>query len=861
MSMVRELEGTKRPRPARIAFLVEDGAHAHLVLDGIFADSYRRWGGRFSLIVPCTDGKITDSYWAWLEAYDPDIVYSYVEFSDLRILEIHERISPALYTEHKLGTSPRLTLQGFKPTYGFDILSSLSTIFRLARHRASREVASATIIDAWHTETPSRFLTDNFGTYQSSFGTSLYPPDARNAASLVTIVSPEKQADRRFAVPQDLNIIPAEEDALRAFAERRASSLSIVSALFAPKLEVRSGGLGGSFNLVVGNSYADRILFWNARHFIPAWLDNDISCLRVEMTQLQDDNFLELLKELLNRRNFVNDGSGGQPQLTLRSLSHTSEDLEVARQRLSSVRLWSGAGVAPLTNLDDIVPRANELSNATESNQFAAGSLSRSDRARFGWVPPVAKISPLVPDHLSDAPPRQSFTIGSWCTDFVFECDAAPPRMASQNVWEIPKRWRMADAFKVTRAGSSTERMPSQRRSRGGLLSVFENTDYLVNSIAVPTPYEAIQHALALDGRWAAEDRKRGIIVPANKVLWTDPSNEARYFDGVIGMAGSVRRASQFLLHPFLRGVFAKLGGSPGISTNRVTPTVNSLAKQARTRRTFELSDERDKQALATLIVKAAGSLKTSRDHIRYADLKAEWAEHRRLFWEAQQHQPESNADVDWDAHEQQSLDECLIELRRCEILFQGHRWTCHHCHHKNWVDLAALRPELSCAVCRAKQYAPIDIDWLFRANTFLIESLRDHSVLSLLWLLEVLRNRARRSLIYVPPTWFGYESEKRSPDAEADLLLLIDGRAVISEVKSSWAGLRRSDITDFVALAKRLRPDIAILAVMEAGTGPAAEIASARAELADDGVAFELITAHGTGDDEPYLTFDEVEE
>jgi len=31
-------------------------------------------GGRFSLIVPCLNGRIAPSYWPWLEAYDPDIV-------------------------------------------------------------------------------------------------------------------------------------------------------------------------------------------------------------------------------------------------------------------------------------------------------------------------------------------------------------------------------------------------------------------------------------------------------------------------------------------------------------------------------------------------------------------------------------------------------------------------------------------------------------------------------------------------------------------------------------------------------------------------------------------------------------------
>ena len=163
------------------------------------------------------------------------------------------------------------------------------------------------------------------------------------------------------------------------------------------------------------------------------------------------------------------------------------------------------------------------------------------------------------------------------------------------------------------------------------------------------------------------------------------------------------------------------------------------------------------------------------------------------------------------------SLDACLIEMRRRQILFQGHRWTCRKCHHRNWVDLAALSSELSCEVCKQSPQAPVDIRWLFRPNEFLIESLRDRSVLSLIWVLSAFCERARRSLIFVEPMWLGFSDGSSEPDAEADLLVVLDGQAILCEVKFSWHSLRSA--TDFVALARRLRPDTALLAVH--GGGP----------------------------------------
>jgi hypothetical protein len=257
--------------------------------------------------------------------------------------------------------------------------------------------------------------------------------------------------------------------------------------------------------------------------------------------------------------------------------------------------------------------------------------------------------------------------------------------------------------------------------------------------------------------------------------------------------------------------------------------------------------------------VKAARTLKSPMNFVSYDDLKAAWKAHRAAYWAMHPLQGEADPNVDWNKHEEESLDAGLVELRRRQMIFQGHQWTCRKCHHRNWVDLAALSSELSCEVCKQRAQAPVDIRWLFRPNEFLIESLRDHSVLSLVWLMSALSERSRRSFIFVEPMWFGFTDESASPDAEADLLVILDGQAMLCEVKSSWHGLRLADIADFVTLASRLRPDTALLAVMEAGPGPVADLAGARAQLAAEGIEFTLLTldAHMPADS-PYLVFDD---
>jgi hypothetical protein len=364
-----------------------------------------------------------------------------------------------------------------------------------------------------------------------------------------------------------------------------------------------------------------------------------------------------------------------------------------------------------------------------------------------------------------------------------------------------------------------------------------------VESITVPSDAAAVRYALAVEGRWAKQAADHGEVLPENKVVWARPSNEAGYLAGVLGMAGGFSRAREALLHPFLQEKFAELGGAPNVPADKVSPTVARLKRTAKARLnpTFDLRDELDTTALAELIVRAARDLKNPLKFISYEDLKADWKTYREAYW-MRHTKPSSGADAAWDRHEEDSLDNALIEMRRRQMVFQGHRWVCRTCHHRNWVDFAALSSHLTCEVCKRIEQVPVNINWLFRANEFLIESLRDHSVLSLIWVLGALSDRARRSFVFVEPTCFGFTQDETNPSAEIDLMAIVDGTTLLCEVKSSWR-FRPAEITDFVALAVRLRPDVALLAVMDQDAGPAALLDAARASLEPHGIKFEVLT------------------
>jgi hypothetical protein len=783
--MADELSGWTRSRPARIAFLIEEDDHSASALDGIFADCYGRWGGRFSLIVPCEDRKISSGYWPWLERFGPDIVYSYVPLGDDDVLEVHERLAPSAYTLHKITQEPRLDVYGFKPSYDVVLLSSLSLVFKLARFApAARDGAPVKIIDCWFTENPSRLLTDNFGTYTYSVGGSIFPADASVAASVISVVSPDNQRDRRLGVPRDLRTLPDETAAYEQYAERRATALSVMSAQFSPRLQFHDSHWHRSFNLVLGETFNDRILFWNARLLAPAWLDNDLGALRVTMEALKDKRFLDVVANLLRHRNHF--GTGGQANVTIRSTSASAEMLEEAAELLRSTKPWGGISIELLSGLESIVPNKENLSYATEHSHADAPFYRMPEWTHFNWTAPIARPPTKLPEHLADAPSQQTFAQGFWCVDFSLEFDTEDIRYGD-NVWTLPARWRIARAFEHKHVGTDgpTGWSPPGWRGQSGYYSTYVSEIRPIATVEPPTPFDAIQWALAIDG--TRPPRLSGTY-PPNKVGRLAPSNEARYLTGILGMIGGLGGASGLLLHPFLVDLFASFGGTTNLPPEKVIPTANRLKKRARFEPRFDLRDEAEREVLAALIVKASGTLRKPMDYISYDDLSKRWELYRKAYWLANPQPDVPDDPVEWDAHEQRSLDACLIELRQRQMLFQGHQWTCRHCHHKNWLDLSELAAELSCRICKKAEAAPINIRWLFRPNQFVIESLRDHSALSLVWTLVTLQARCRGSFFFVEPTWFYFDQDGDRPDAEADLLVILDGKAAVCEVKASWA-------------------------------------------------------------------------
>lgn len=136
-----------RPRPIRVAYLIEEADDWPTVFDAISAEAFARWGGRSTFIVPCENGAIRLAYIPWPKAYDADIIYSYVDLSDTAVEQIHEQFGPAFLIRHDFHHRSDRDQFAYRPDLPIQPLSVLSVMAVMTRGN----MISAPRLSRWST--------------------------------------------------------------------------------------------------------------------------------------------------------------------------------------------------------------------------------------------------------------------------------------------------------------------------------------------------------------------------------------------------------------------------------------------------------------------------------------------------------------------------------------------------------------------------------------------------------------------------------------------------------------------------------------------------------------------------------------
>ncbi|WP_145984404.1 hypothetical protein [Bradyrhizobium nitroreducens] len=837
-----------RPRPIRIAYLVEETEHWRAMLQEVFNDAFGRWGGRFNLIVPCSDGVIHPDYTRWLSAYDPDIIYSFVDLDDAYLARLHETFYPSFLVKHRFLRKERET-HDFEPRMPVSCLHSLSVTPLISRGGPLAPSQPIPLIDCYASFKPSLFLQETFGLYNRCVGMWPIPHDLTPYVTPNTIVPPEVQSDARM-LPKIVDATVSSEMEMldRIQKQRNLVGMAQLSAALTPRLQIRTRR-ANQVNLVVGDSFVDRIVYWNARSLLDPHLDSSLVTLKIEQSDVDDPHRFQAIQAIIRNRVVSRSGSSNSA-IAIRSASIAADQLETILEKFRSADKWNTYIAEPIESVASCVP--SEPAIVKEASYTEPGaSFQSSDWHEVSLGVSEFRPPKIPPRHIRDVPHVPPSVSGAWAFDI--DIDRSTDYSRFQNVqhrWRLPRRLRLASAF-VQGYGLGGPTGPSciPRVTRGGLLSLFATKEGEAPELTLPSDERAFGYALCAQRNWLPFDYGRG---PSTDRLVYEmrPSDKGHYLKALLRLGGGIHSSREIFLHQFWRSEFESLGASPRNGEDKIPTIIQTLKKRLKE---GKISTEAHWERIGRVVAHEARQIRLAPRHLQFDELADRFEAFRNNFWSA--NEPTTPRE-EWDRDEKDSLAASVRYLCSRDILHQGYEWLCRHCKYSNWLGIDALHRTMTCEVCASEAPAPVADAWCFKLNSFVLEGLRDHGLLANLWCLDKLSEKANTSFYFLEPheLFLSAESANRhKSDAEFDLIAVVDGLVHLCEAKTSNNDI---DLEKFARTARHLRPDVATLAIMEASSPAIArKDQELQRLLADDGITVETITLRGDDiRDDPHL-------
>lgn len=415
------------------------------------------------------------------------------------------------------------------------------------------------------------------------------------------------------------------QDIMRSAAEAKACPIDYVAMSFL----VAAGGLIGcsrQVNLVVGDSFDDYLLFWNARHLLPRWLDNlGLQTLIVSPEKIENAEFIEILSLLLRNKNKVTNGSGSQPNITIRSTSLDLKTLDAFNNTLCSKNRFTYLSVEILGCVSSIIPSTQELEEAhyIYSDGFGAHNKGwvESTTLTHSFIPP--KAYPLhIADYQSIPPELRN---GCWALDVDME--RSENYSQYDNVvhhWVLPRRLRAASLFSRGEGDGRILKLP--RVSKDGLLIVYTAHNESPPEINLPTNKDFFDYALHRNTNFSETASRRPYVE-------SELSDKGRYLEAVIGLCGGLNNACSLLMHKFWKTEFARYGGKTPSQEDKFDDVVSRLKKKLEQSGSFNADTPEAWENLATAAISATKILKSSNQYTSYSALKTRWKEYVDGYW------------------------------------------------------------------------------------------------------------------------------------------------------------------------------------------------------------------------------------
>lgn len=761
-----------RPRPIRIAFLLDPSNTSEDLLNTILEFNLQLWGGRYNPIIPCNGAEITESFWRLLVFSDPDIVISYIKLQDDLIEKIDREVSPYYFTyandNDKRPSRPQL--HGRDPITNEFLIKDINSLGLKPFYAPKYPL----VVFKMRETSPNRgFLLRNFGhlPYMLQFlakpGDREWRPELKDTYR--DIDTYQIDGDNELAKIID------------ELSKKRTLiyPVSISSLPISPPAKIESYNDHG-FLLAIGDDILNFLYLWNRSHITAS---HTFDQMVIPEGILDDMGCLNSIKQLLV--NYVG------TVLTLISSDKTTEELSRLAEFFEKDTHWrvktiSSEGFCfPMIAKSDYVPLYYE--NTGDTYKFYDKTA-------------------LIPNKGPVSTDNSFFSQkGSWVldTDITYR----PERFSYTNQeywWKLPRRSGISFIF--YRKGLS-------RINKYGSISFEVDSTEKNIEVLIPDDMSVFWELISPSHSYAYRDDIRREKVVHYELLHC--SEKGQYLDGVVGLFPSLWHANNCFKERLWRKIFAFLCNVQNKREDNVLTEIRGKVGKA-LRIAIQEHPDKIKQATEYLSLFINSLIKKTNYErfLRFDYLLKIANEEREEFLKRHADRKEEFAYTQDDLIKE--LNDALQQFTESKIIFQGARPRCSFCGYTNWITLNEVSDQITCKGCHSKFDFPVEAEWYYHLNELVRKTILNQGIMATILCLGQLLSESRKSFIYVPNVNLYDKYRDENPDAELDIMCISDRKFIIGEVKNSAKLITQSVISGMEELARKLRPDRVVMYAFE---------------------------------------------
>lgn len=745
------------PRPFKIAFLLNPDESKYKILDSIIEYNCKIWGGRFNPIIPVIDGSIPDSYWQLLQFIDPDIIYLFDGILEETKLKIVKEIQPLQIITHRSSDSPHIDL----------------SINHISVNYIIKKLSNSILWDSFR---------DNIIPISNDFNQKerkLHKFIFRNFC-----IEDDVLNGRHYSKISKTAAIN-ENDSLENFFSFFDSSKNYIfpiqlCAVNSSPFYIQDSYLYEKFSIIIEESIWSYILLWNKPLFYSSHGINKINQLCLPLNIFDDKTLAKSMVKFF--WNGLKQLSGGQNQIDIISLKSLSQD---QRKNISEFCKYLNS-YPNFVHQDPLkIPKikgyAKDIENIPETIH------QKVDKLKINLNLPVPLFFEKKP--FDDSIIHQDF---QWMADYKIEYRPEKFKYTNVNYW-----WILNKRSNITRLFFNYS---FSKINNAGLISLQINSSKKDIELSIPPAYNLFFRMIVNEINYEHNSEKK---VLQSYYKYAQISDKGRYLLATINLFDNVYAANFIYESNFWRTFFEnKCKVNTQNDIEALERVKNKIRKNivAFVQNYSSTSKDKNLDWLSHYIITKSKELKQQEIYFKYKELEDPAMS---LIKES----PGINS-----SDEQIYLDDfksTFDSLLNQNIFLQGVKPSCNVCGSSFWYELQELSQSLKCKGCNSIFHIPFDIDWTFKINELIVNSISYHGVFPVIWCINELYHYSKNLIFHPALDLFINQKEKE----EVDLVLIMDNKFAVCEVKTNIKEFSKKELDKIKRIAINTEADKIVLA------------------------------------------------